>query len=49
MKEASIPVIVMSPSRNVMNMDKSKTKEHPNWQPYEYRLKEYFLTEEDDK
>lgn len=48
MKEASIPLIVMSPSRNIMNMDKPKIKQHPNWEPYEYKLKEYSLSEEEE-
>lgn len=48
MKEASIPLIIMTPSRNIMNTDKPKIKQHPNWQPYEYKLKEYFLDEADE-
>ena len=48
MSEATMPIIIMSPSRNVMNTDKPRRKIHPNWQPYEYKLKEYWLTEEDE-
>ena len=31
-----------------MNMDKPKIKQHPNWEPYEYKLKEYSLSEEEE-
>lgn len=45
MAEASMPIIIMTPSRNVMNTDKPSRKKHPRWEPYEYKLKEYALSD----
>ena len=44
-----MPIIVMTPTRNIMNTDKPRRKIHPRWEPYEYKLKDYFVSDEDEQ
>lgn len=46
--EASIPIMIMTPSKNVMDTEKPKRKKHPKWDPYSYKLKDFFLTPEEE-
>jgi len=48
MPEVSIPVMIMTPSKNVMSNEKPRRKKHPKWAPYEYKLKELYLTQEEE-
>ena len=44
MPETSIPLMMMTPDKKVINTVKSKVKYHPGWKPYDYKLKEFWLT-----
>ena len=46
--EVSIPVMIMTPSKNVMSNEKPRRKKHPKWDPYSYKLKELYLTQEEE-
>jgi len=36
MPEAQIPVMIMTPNKDVPYMGKQMIKVHPNWQPYAF-------------
>lgn len=44
MPEVSIPLILMTPDKKIMSYMNSKVKYHPNWNPYDYKLKEFYMT-----
>jgi len=44
MPETSIPLMIMTPDKKIMSNVKSKVKYHPGWNPYDYKLKEFYLT-----
>jgi hypothetical protein len=46
--EASIPIMIMTPSSNVMDTEKPRRKKHPRWEPYAYKLKDFYLTPEEE-
>lgn len=48
MPEVSIPIMMMTPSKNVMSNEKPRRKKHPKWDPYSYKHKEFFLTVEEE-
>lgn len=46
MKEVNIPIIIMTPNKNVMNTYKQKIKQLGGWSPYEYKQNYFYLTKE---
>ena len=46
--EANLPVLVMTPSLDILSNEKPKRKIHPGWDPYLYGHKELYMTLEDD-
>lgn len=46
MKEVSIPIIIMTPNKNVMSSYKYKIKALPGWAPYEYKQNDFYMTPE---
>jgi hypothetical protein len=48
MPGATIPIMIMTPSKNVMSSEKPKRKKHPRWEPYEYKHYDFYLTKEEE-
>ena len=44
MPEVSIPLMIMTPSKNVLSSEKPRRKKHPKWDPYSYKHKEFYIT-----
>ena len=50
MPEAQIPIMIMTPSKSSMLIEKPKIKQHPQWEPYAFETMEFALTaEQEDK
>lgn len=48
MPEAQIPVMIMTPNIDIINMDKQMIKVHPNWQPYAFECVDLQLNKEQE-
>jgi len=46
--EVMYPLIMMTPSSNVLKSTKTKVKEHPGWNPYEFSQKDFKLTQNEE-
>jgi len=49
MPPATVPIMIRLPAKKVMDFTKYKHKQLSNWAPHEYKLKEFYLTEEEEK
>lgn len=48
MPEAQIPVMIMTPNKDIISMDKQQIKIHPNWQPYAFECVDLELNKEQE-
>jgi len=48
MPEAQIPIIVMTPNKSMMMVEKPKHKQHPEWEPYAFPNLDFALTKEQE-
>lgn len=46
--QVAFPILIMTPNTSKMNPFKYKHKQHPNWQPYEYKNKELYMLPEEE-
>jgi hypothetical protein len=46
MPEAQIPIMIMTPNKDMPSMEKQKIKAHPNWQPYAFDCVECSISPE---
>ena len=46
---AILPVMIMTPSKNLMSIEKPRRKKHPKWDPYAYKHNEFYLTVEEEQ
>ena len=49
MPEAQIPIMIMTPNKSCILLDKPKTKKHPMWQPYGFEALDFHVSEETEK
>lgn len=49
MPEAQIPIIIMTPNKSMMSLDKAKSKQHPAWEPYAFPNLDFALTTEQEQ
>jgi hypothetical protein len=44
MPQISIPLMLMTPSKNVLSTENPRRLKHPRWSPYQYKHREFWLT-----
>lgn len=49
MPEAQIPIMIMTPNKSSMLLEKSKIKQHPAWEPYAFENLSFELTPEQEE
>lgn len=49
MPEAQIPIIIMTPNKSSMSIEKAKIKQHPAWEPYAFPELDFALTKEQEQ
>jgi len=48
MPDAQIPVMILTPSKSCLTIEKAKIKEHPNWNPYAFDSLEFQVSHESE-
>ena len=48
MPDAQIPVMILTPYKSCLLLDKAKIKQHPNWSPYAFDILEFHVSYESD-
>lgn len=49
MPEAQIPIMIMTPNKSNMLLEKPKFKQHPAWEPYAFETMEFTMTAEQEE
>ena len=48
MPEAQIPIMIMTPNKSCVLLDKPKIKQHPMWQPYGFEHLQFHVPAESE-
>lgn len=49
MPEAQIPIIIMTPNKSMMSIEKPKITQHPQWEPYAFPELDFAMTKDQEQ